>query len=94
MAAVLGILSLGISAQAQIPRINTFYPVGGKAGTTVTVEVRGSSLDGGGVVLVNAPGVTGQLVPGGGKEVTTPFGRSGRPSAAPATNSAPPATAA
>ncbi len=52
-------------AQAQIPRINTFYPVGGKAGTTVTVEIRGSSLDGGGVVLVNAPGVTGALVPGG-----------------------------
>jgi hypothetical protein len=54
-------------AQAQIPRINTFYPVGGKAGTTVTVEIRGSSLDGGGVVLVNAPGVTGTLVPGGSK---------------------------
>ncbi len=55
------------AAQAQIPRINTFYPVGGKAGTTVTVEVRGSSLDGGGVVMVNAPGMTGTLVPGGSK---------------------------
>ena len=33
----------------------------------MTVDVRGSSLDGGGVVLVNAPGVTGTLVPGGSK---------------------------
>lgn len=31
------------------------------------MEVRGSSLDGGGMVMVNAPGVTGQLVPGGSK---------------------------
>jgi hypothetical protein len=60
-------LVAAVTVQAQIPRINTFYPVGGKAGTTVTVEVRGSSLDGGGVILVNAPGVTGQLVPGGNK---------------------------
>ncbi len=67
IAAILCTLFAAVTAQAQIPRINTFYPVGGKAGTTVTVEVRGSSLDGGGVVLVNAPGVTGTLVPGGNK---------------------------
>ncbi len=64
-AALLGLLAT--AAQAQVPRINTFYPVGGKAGSTVVVEIRGSSLDGGGVVLVNAPGVTGTLVPGGNK---------------------------
>lgn len=58
---------LGTAAQAQIPRINTFYPIGGKAGSTVTVEVRGASLDGGGVVMVNAPGVSGTLVPTGSK---------------------------
>ena len=65
--ALLSTLFATATVQAQIPRINTFYPAGGKAGTTVTVEVRGSSLDGGGVVLVNAPGVTGTLVPGGNK---------------------------
>src|SRR5437016_5089422 len=67
IALILSTLFVVVAAQAQIPKINTFFPVGGKAGTTVTVEIRGSALDGGGVVLVNAPGVTGQLVPGGNK---------------------------
>jgi len=67
IALILSTLLTVTIAQAQVPRINTFFPVGGKAGTTVTVEIRGSALDGGGVVLVNAPGVTGQLVPGGNK---------------------------
>ncbi len=61
------LLILCAAANAQIPRINTLFPIGAKAGTTVEVEVRGSSLDGANMVLVHGKGLTGTLVPGGSK---------------------------
>jgi hypothetical protein len=52
---------------AQVPRINTFFPIGGKAGTTVEVEIRGSSLSGAEKLLVSGKGVTGTIQPGAAK---------------------------
>jgi hypothetical protein len=52
---------------AQTPRINTLFPIGGKAGTTVEVEVRGSAIAGADRVIVNGRGVTGTVNPGGEK---------------------------
>lgn len=53
--------------QAQIPRINTFFPIGARAGSTVEVEVRGSSLEGANVLLVHGKGVSGTLLAGSAK---------------------------
>jgi hypothetical protein len=61
------LLLLGAQAGAQIPRINTLYPIGGKAGTTVEVELRGANLAGADMLLVNRPGVSGTVEPGGAK---------------------------
>ncbi len=61
------LLVCSVSAFAQIPRINTLYPIGGKAGSTVEVELRGSSLDGAQELLVTGKGVTGEVDPGGAK---------------------------
>ncbi|MEP6757138.1 MAG: hypothetical protein ABJA67_16660 [Chthonomonadales bacterium] len=58
------LLSLSVSAISQIPRINTFFPIGGKAGQTIEVEVRGSNLTGADKVLVNGPGLSGIVDPG------------------------------
>ena len=55
------------SAFAQAPRINTFFPIGGKAGTTVEVELRGSGLDGVELLLANGRGINGEIQPGGAK---------------------------
>jgi hypothetical protein len=63
----LGLLLLCIGADAQIPRINTFFPLGAKAGSTVEVEVRGSSLEGANVMLVHGKGLTGTVSPGNAK---------------------------
>lgn len=52
---------------AQLPRINTFFPIGGKAGETVDVEIRGSSLTGADKLVVLGAGVTGIINPGGVK---------------------------
>ncbi len=52
---------------AQVPRINTLFPIGGKAGETVEVEVRGSNLSGAEGVLVAGGGITGSVAPGGNK---------------------------
>lgn len=55
------------SAYAQIPRVNTFFPIGGKAGETVDVEIRGANLDGAEKLLVQGAGVVGSVQPGGAK---------------------------
>ncbi len=52
---------------AQIPRINTFFPIGGRAGSTVDVEIRGSSLEGAHQLLIHGSGVTGTVSPGNDK---------------------------
>ena len=54
-------------ASAQIPRINTLFPIGGKSGATVDVEIRGSSLEGAKELLVYGDGVSGTVQPGDGK---------------------------
>src|SRR5690242_12222085 len=56
-----------LPCRAQIPRINTLFPIGGRAGTTVDVEIRGSSLEGANLLMVHGPGVTGTVQPGDGK---------------------------
>lgn len=56
-----------VAAQAQIPRINTFFPIGGKAGTTVDIEIRGSSLEGANALLAHGPGVQGKVQAGDAK---------------------------
>jgi len=58
------ILSNSPAVLAQMPRINTFFPIGGKAGTTVEVEIRGSSLEKAEKILVHGEGVTGTVIPG------------------------------
>jgi hypothetical protein len=55
------------AVRAQVPRINTLFPIGGKAGETVEVEVRGSNLSGAEGVLVAGGGITGSVTPGGNK---------------------------
>ncbi len=62
-----GLLALCVAAQAQIPRINTFFPIGAKAGSSVEVEVRGSSLEGANLMLVHGKGVSGTVSPGNAK---------------------------
>jgi len=61
------LLSLCTLSHGQIPRINTLFPIGARAGSTVEVEVRGSSLEGANLILVHGKGLTGTLVPGGAK---------------------------
>jgi hypothetical protein len=65
-AAATSLLS-AVSASAQIPKINTFFPIGAKAGTTAEIEIRGSGLDGANMLLVHGKGLTGTLTPGGAK---------------------------
>ena len=60
-------LASPLGVLAQIPRINTFFPIGGRAGTTVNVEIRGSSLDGATLMMVHGVGVTGNVGLSGGK---------------------------
>lgn len=55
------------SAKAQIPRINTFFPIGGRVGTTVDVEVRGANLEGANLLLVHGTGLSGTVQPGDAK---------------------------
>ncbi|HZT43933.1 MAG TPA: hypothetical protein VFA07_17335 [Chthonomonadaceae bacterium] len=61
------LLILGRPSQGQIPKITTFFPTGGKAGTTVDVEIRGASLDGANTLLVDGKGLAGTIEPGGNK---------------------------
>ncbi len=63
----LGIVLIGTAAGAQIPRINTFFPMGARAGSTVDVEIRGSSLDGANTMLVHGKGLSGTVTPGNAK---------------------------
>ena len=51
------------SLQAQTPRINTFYPIGGRIGTTVDLEIRGANLVGANKLIVHGAGVTGTVQP-------------------------------
>jgi hypothetical protein len=56
-----------LAAVAQTPKISTLFPIGGKAGTTVEVEVRGSSLAGAERLVVSGKGVSGTVQPGDAK---------------------------
>ncbi len=56
------------SSTAQIPRINTFYPIGGRIGTTVDLEIRGSGLNGANKLMVHGAGLTGTVAPSGSKQ--------------------------
>ncbi len=62
MALLLGVLCAG-QAGAQQPRINTFFPIGGRAGETVDVEIRGSGLAGAEKLIVLGNGVSGSVDP-------------------------------
>jgi hypothetical protein len=64
---VFALLFAASPAFAQIPRITTFFPVGGKVGSTVEVEVRGANLDGADTLLSDGAGVTGTVEPGNAK---------------------------
>jgi hypothetical protein len=63
----LGLPLLALTAGAQIPRINTFFPIGAKSGSTVEVEVRGASLEGAQLLMVHGKGLSGTVSPGGAK---------------------------
>jgi hypothetical protein len=67
MATTLILALTATAAFAQQPRITTFYPIGGKAGTTVEVEVRGGNLNGAQAMLVTGKGVTGTVEAGNAK---------------------------
>ncbi len=53
-----------VSAIAQVPRINTFFPIGARAGSTVEVEIRGASLDGANLLLIHGSKISGTVIPG------------------------------
>jgi hypothetical protein len=61
------VVQLAVPAHAQTPKISTLFPIGGKAGTTVEVEVRGSALTGADRLVVSGKGVLGTVDPGGAK---------------------------
>ncbi|HLJ57095.1 MAG TPA: hypothetical protein VKT77_18805 [Chthonomonadaceae bacterium] len=65
--AVFALVVISSAAVAQTPTINTFFPIGGQAGKTVEVEVRGASLDGATGLLVHGTGLSGSVGVGGGK---------------------------
>jgi hypothetical protein len=65
--ALLLLVGVSLRGHAQIPRINTFFPMGGKAGATVEVELRGASLEGANLLLVHGKGVNGTVLPGDAK---------------------------
>src|SRR4051812_18881446 len=48
-------------AGAQTPTINTFFPIGGQAGKTVEVEIRGASLENATGMLVHGSGLMGSV---------------------------------
>ncbi len=56
-------LLLPSGLRAQTPRINTFYPIGGRIGTTVDLEIRGANLVGANKLIVHGAGVTGSVQP-------------------------------
>jgi hypothetical protein len=56
-----------VAAGAQTPHVNTLFPIGGRAGTTVDVEIRGSGLEGAKALLIRGAGATGTVDAGGGK---------------------------
>lgn len=60
-------LLTSVPCQAQMPRITTLFPIGGRAGSTVEVELRGSNLGGANAFLVNSQGITGTVQPGDAK---------------------------
>ena len=64
---VFALLLLTVAAVAQTPKINTLFPIGGKTGTSVEVEVRGSGLTGADKLVVSGRGVSGSVQPGGEK---------------------------
>ena len=66
LTSVFCLLSASLAA-AQLPRINTLFPIGGKSGSTVDVEIRGSSLEGAKELLIYGEGVSGTATPGDGK---------------------------
>ncbi len=68
LAAVLfGLIAAALPTEAQIPHITTLFPIGGRVGETVEVEVRGASLTGAQGLLVAGGGVSGSVEPGGNK---------------------------
>jgi hypothetical protein len=79
---VLGLLSGPAAAQQQIPlppglpipRIETVFPVGARAGTAVEVSVTGTSLDEPEGLVFSRLGVKGEPI----KKVETPPDQSGR----------------
>lgn len=56
-----------VGVSAQMPRITTLFPIGGKAGSTVEVEIRGANLSGADALLVSGAGVSGRVLPGDAK---------------------------
>lgn len=60
--AFIGLLPMSaVTASAQAPKINVLFPDGGRIGTTVEVELRGSALSGAEQLVVNTPSVTGEV---------------------------------
>jgi len=55
------------SATAQMPRITTLFPIGGKSGSSVEVEIRGANLNGAETLLVSGAGVSGRVLPSDAK---------------------------
>ncbi len=54
-------------ATAQMPRITTLFPIGGKSGSSVEVEIRGANLNGAETLLVSGAGVSGRVMPSDAK---------------------------
>jgi hypothetical protein len=56
-----------VRVSAQMPRITTLFPIGGKADSSVEVEIRGANLNGADALLVSGAGVTGRVLPSDAK---------------------------
>lgn len=62
-----GVCAAASGAWAQAPRVNAFFPMGARAGTSVEVEVRGANLQGADLLLATGTGVSGTIEPGSTK---------------------------
>src|SRR4051812_393737 len=61
-----------LESNLPLPRLNTVFPCGGKAGTTVEVTVTGTDLDEPEGLVFSHPGLQAQPVAAAGKTPTPP----------------------
>ena len=59
------ILGNSVEAQLPAPRLDSIFPMGGKAGGSVDITLKGADLTTGGQLFFNVPGITSESLGGG-----------------------------